>query len=84
MWRDQYQVHPAADVFPMMTDDALANLGEDIKANGLNIPIQPINQYPWIRVLEQPVKNSVRIKNNHIEFPILIFTSGSSIRANNT
>ena len=34
-WRDKYKVHPAADVFPMMSDDELAELGEDIKANGL-------------------------------------------------
>jgi hypothetical protein len=34
-WRDRYKVHPAADVFPMMSDEELAKLGEDIKANGL-------------------------------------------------
>jgi hypothetical protein len=38
-WRDHYQVHPAADVFPMMSDQALAELGEDIKANGLKVPL---------------------------------------------
>ena len=34
-WRDKYKVHPAADVFPMMSDEELAELGEDIKKNGL-------------------------------------------------
>jgi hypothetical protein len=34
-WRDKYKVHPAADVFPMMSDEELKALGEDIKANGL-------------------------------------------------
>jgi ParB-like chromosome segregation protein Spo0J len=34
-WRDKYKVHPAADVFPMMSDEELAALGEDIKKNGL-------------------------------------------------
>jgi hypothetical protein len=26
-WREQYKVHPAADVFPMMTDAELDELG---------------------------------------------------------
>jgi hypothetical protein len=34
-WRQRYKVHPAADVFPMMSDEELKTLGEDIKANGL-------------------------------------------------
>jgi hypothetical protein len=38
-WREQYKVHPAADVFPMMTDAELDELGKDIKANGLKQPI---------------------------------------------
>jgi ParB/Sulfiredoxin domain len=38
-WRDKYKVHPAADVFPMMSDERLAELGEDIKKNGLTIPV---------------------------------------------
>ena len=34
-WRGLFPVHPAADVFPMMTDDELDKLGADIKRNGL-------------------------------------------------
>jgi ParB-like chromosome segregation protein Spo0J len=34
-WRDIYKVHPAADVFPMMSDEELDKLGEDIKKHGL-------------------------------------------------
>jgi hypothetical protein len=36
---DEIQVHPAAAVFPMLSDDELADLAEDIKANGLLHPI---------------------------------------------
>lgn len=36
---DRLRVHPAAAAFPMMPDDELAALAEDIKANGLNQPI---------------------------------------------
>jgi ParB-like chromosome segregation protein Spo0J len=38
-WRKKYKVHPAADAFPMMDDDELQKLGEDIKANGQLEPI---------------------------------------------
>lgn len=34
-WRDVYEVHPAAEVFPMLPEDELLKLGEDIKKNGL-------------------------------------------------
>jgi hypothetical protein len=34
-WRDHIKVHPAADLFPMMSESELRELGEDIKANGL-------------------------------------------------
>jgi hypothetical protein len=34
-WRRIYKVHPAADVFPMMSDDELADLCKNIKTNGL-------------------------------------------------
>ena len=45
-WRDTYKVHPAADAFPMMSEEKLAQLGEDIKANGLNVPLT----FCWIQV----------------------------------
>ena len=38
-WRDRFQVHPAADIFPMLSADELAELGGDIKANGLRSSI---------------------------------------------
>jgi hypothetical protein len=38
-WRKTYKVHPAADVFPMLSDEELQKLGEDIKHYGLTDPI---------------------------------------------
>ena len=38
-WRDQIAIHPAADIFPLLGDDELLALGEDIKRNGLTSPI---------------------------------------------
>ena len=38
-WRDHLKVHPAADLFPLMSEDELRELGEDIKKNGLKLPI---------------------------------------------
>lgn len=38
-WREKYRVHPAADILPMISDEEIAKLGEDIKKNGLKQPI---------------------------------------------
>ena len=38
-WREKYKVHPAANIFPMMSDEELHKLGEDIRTNGLKPPI---------------------------------------------
>ena len=38
-WRERYKVHPIADLFPMMSDEELAKLGEDIRKNGQRVPI---------------------------------------------
>jgi hypothetical protein len=39
-WRDFFQVHPAADVFPLLPPDELRKLAADIERNGLKVPIQ--------------------------------------------
>ncbi|MBR0937421.1 ParB N-terminal domain-containing protein [Bradyrhizobium jicamae] len=38
-WRDNLRIHPAADLFPMMGDTELRELGEDIKRQGLLTPV---------------------------------------------
>ncbi|MBX5221429.1 hypothetical protein HJC04_14040 [Rhizobium sp. NLR8a] len=45
-WRDEIKVHPAADLFPMMSESELRELGEDIKRNGLRsrIVLMPDNE----------------------------------------
>jgi hypothetical protein len=38
-WRDHLKVHPAADLFPLMSESELKELAADIKENGLLNPI---------------------------------------------
>src|SRR6516225_11111327 len=38
-WRDHLKIHPAAELFPLMSEPELRELGEDIKANGLRLSI---------------------------------------------
>jgi hypothetical protein len=40
-WRDVLQIHPAAELFPLMTPDELHALGEDIKRRG-GVPAVPL------------------------------------------
>jgi hypothetical protein len=53
-WRDVLPVHPAADLFPLMSPDELKVLGEDIKKNGLEVPIVlcPIDKRPFFALLD--------------------------------
>jgi hypothetical protein len=38
-WRDVLPIHPAAELFPMMSEPELKELGQDIKKNGLKMSI---------------------------------------------
>ena len=48
-WRDDIQIHPAADLFPMMSDPELNHLAEDIEVNGLCAGVV------WLSTPEGPV-----------------------------
>src|SRR5215831_10514688 len=39
VWRDLFDIHPAAELFPIMGSDQLRELGEDIKKNGMTAPV---------------------------------------------
>jgi hypothetical protein len=41
-WRDVLPIHPAAELFPLMSEPELRELGEDIKAHGL---VQAVHLY---------------------------------------
>jgi hypothetical protein len=38
-WRDTIDIHPAAELFPRLTEAELRTLGQDVVANGLTSPI---------------------------------------------
>ena len=38
-WRDQIDIHPAADLSPLMKPDKKQAVGEDIRKNGLHVPV---------------------------------------------
>jgi hypothetical protein len=38
-WRDVLPVHPAADLFPLMSETELKELAEDIRKNGMQVPV---------------------------------------------
>jgi hypothetical protein len=44
-WRDTLPIHPAAELFPLMTRDELKSLGEDIRKYGLREPVVVMRQY---------------------------------------
>jgi hypothetical protein len=43
-WRGVIKVHSAAELFPLMGSEELRELGEDIKANGMKMPIILLQQ----------------------------------------
>jgi ParB-like nuclease domain len=43
-WRDTITIHPAADVFPLMSEEDLRTLAKDIRDNGLQTPITVATQ----------------------------------------
>jgi hypothetical protein len=43
-WRDVLPIHPAAELFPPLPPDEPRALGEDIKANGMRMPVTLLHQ----------------------------------------
>jgi ParB-like chromosome segregation protein Spo0J len=43
----EYKIHPAANLFPLMTESEISELANDIKANGLLIPITRKGDELW-------------------------------------
>jgi ParB-like chromosome segregation protein Spo0J len=50
-WRDVLKIHPAAELFPLMTKAQLRELANDIKQNGLRLPCSIIESGRGKRVL---------------------------------
>lgn len=54
-WRDVVEIHPAADLFPTMSEAELRELGEDIEKNGMRSPIvflDASDEFPVARLLD--------------------------------
>jgi hypothetical protein len=71
-WRDVLSVHPAADLFPRMSAAELAELGKDIRKNGLisslvlwqasdNAPVQLLDGRNRLDALELALGRPVRV-----------------------
>ena len=44
-WRDHYEIHPMADLFPLMDKQSLKDLAADIQENGLENPVILYSDY---------------------------------------
>jgi hypothetical protein len=45
-WREFFPAHPAAETFPLMAPDQLAELAKDIAENGVFVPIESSRMAP--------------------------------------
>ena len=82
-WHDVLPIHPAAELFPRMTPDELKALGEDIKKNGLKIPVavwrgkgEPLqlldgrNRLDAMEAVGIPIKRSKSFIDYYLEEPM--------------
>jgi hypothetical protein len=51
-WRDVLKVHPAAELFPRMSDDELRALADDIKKHGLKVPVVLLKERGKLSLLD--------------------------------
>jgi ParB-like chromosome segregation protein Spo0J len=83
-WRDVLPIHPAAELFPRMSPDELRVLGEDIKKNGLKIPVtvwcgkgEPLqlldgrNRLDAMEAVDIPIKRLKRFIEYYCEAPMV-------------
>jgi len=68
-WRDHLKVHPAADLFPMMSEAELRELGENIKAHGLRSPIVLCAEHG---ITEDPTQYSLLDGRNRLDAMALV------------
>jgi hypothetical protein len=51
-WRDVLKIHPAAELFPRMSDDELHALADDIKTHGLKVPVVLVKERGELSLLD--------------------------------
>jgi ParB-like chromosome segregation protein Spo0J len=91
-WRDVLKVHPAAELFPRMSDDELHALADDIKTHGLKVPVVLVKEHGELFLLDGisrldamqlagklPIKNGKLSCNNRVDESTEPYTLAASL-----
>jgi len=81
-WRATLQIHPAAELFPLMSPAELKELGEDIKANGLahsialwranpDAPLELLDGRNRLDAIERITGAPVRVRPQFVSPPVI-------------
>jgi hypothetical protein len=78
-WRDVLKIHPAADVWPLLKSDKLAELADSIDANGMRLPI--VIWYPGKKRIVCESESGVLLLDgrNRLDAVELLFKAGKII-----